>query len=570
VTFTAPTLVQRFTVSCTESNSAGDSSATSEVLIDAVAAVAATITLTTPVSTTAGVAFSVTVTAHDQFGNVAKGPNAYSGTVHFASTDPHPAALPVDFTFSGTDNGAHTFTGGVTLFKAPSQTVAATDTGNPSLTDTQTVTVNPAAAANFLVMVATSPITAGSADSFTATARDQFNNIATGYRGTANFTSSDTAAVLTPASHSFVGGDAGVFTGSANFHTAGSSTVTATDSVTAGITGTSAAVTVNSGAATNFLVVATSPATAGSADSFTVTARDQFNNTATGYTGTANFTSSDSAAVFTPTSHPFVGGDAGVFTGTANFHTAGSQTVTATDSVTAGITGTSVAVTVNPGAATNFLVTVATSAIAAGSADSFTVTARDQFNNTATGYAGTANFTSSDTAAVFTPSSHLFTGVGNDNGVFTGSVNFHTVGSWTVTVADSVTAGITGTSAAVTVNPGAATNLLVTIASNVGASAPTNFTVMARDQFNNTATGYTGTTKFTSSDGAAVLPPNHPFVGSDNGVFTASVTLKTLGSQTVSATDTVTPSITGSTAVTVNPWFSTFGGLTSRRLAVEL
>ena len=50
------------------------------------------------------------------------------------------------------------------------------------------------------------------------------------------------------------------------------------------------------GPATHFLIGAPASATAGSAFSFTVTALDQFNNTAAGYAGNVHFTSSDGAA----------------------------------------------------------------------------------------------------------------------------------------------------------------------------------------------------------------------------------------------------------------------------------
>jgi hypothetical protein len=77
--------------------------------------------------------------------------------------------------------------------------------------------------------------------------------------------------------------------------------------------------------------------------------------------------------------------------------------------------------------------------------------------------------------------------------------------------------------------------------------------VTAKDAFNNTATGYTGTVHFSSSDPMAVLPANYTFVGADNGVhnFAAGITLKTSGSRTVTATDTVTASINGSQTVTI-------------------
>src|SRR5205085_6053085 len=78
-------------------------------------------------------------------------------------------------------------------------------------------------------------------------------------------------------------------------------------------------------------------------------------------------------------------------------------------------------------------------------------------------------------------------------------------------------------------------------------------TVTAKDAYNNTATGYTGTVHFTSSDPQASLPADYTFVAGDNGTKNVSVTLKTAGSRSVVATDTVTGSITGSASVTVSP-----------------
>jgi hypothetical protein len=81
----------------------------------------------------------VTVTARDQFGNVATG---YRGTVHFTSTDAVGGVLlPADYTFEEGDAGARTFAAGVTLITPGAQTVTATDLGDPSITGFQTVTV---------------------------------------------------------------------------------------------------------------------------------------------------------------------------------------------------------------------------------------------------------------------------------------------------------------------------------------------------------------------------------------------------------------------------------------------
>ena len=45
-----------------------------------------------------------------------------------------------------------------------------------------------------------------------------------------------------------------------------------------------------------------------------------------------------------------------------------------------------------------------------------------------------------------------------------------------------------------------------------------NVTITAKDAYGNTATSYTGTVHFTSSDSAAVLPGNYTFVAGDAGV----------------------------------------------------
>ena len=76
----------------------------------------------------------------------------------------------------------------------------------------------------------------------------------------------------------------------------------------------------------------------------------------------------------------------------------------------------------------------------------------------------------------------------------------------------------------------------------------------AYDQFGNVATGYTGTVRFTSNDPQAVLPASYTFTATDAGTHhTFSATLNTVGIQSITATDSVTATITGSTSVTVNP-----------------
>ena len=273
----------------------------------------------------------------------------------------------------------------------------------------------------------------------------------------------------------------------------------------ASLLGTTSSITVSAAAATHFVLAAPATATAGTSFSFTVTAEDQYGNTATGYTGTVGFTSSDTAAVL-PANYTFVAADDGVhtFTDGATLDTAGSQTLTATDTVNTSVLGTSSSITVSAAAATQFVVTAPATATA-GTSLSFTVTAEDQYGNTATGYTGTVAFTSSDTAAVLPADATLTDGVG------TFTATLETAGSQTLTATDTVNASFLGTSSSITVSAAAATHFVVAAPATATAGTPLTFTVTAEDQYGNTATGYTGTVGFTSSDTAAVLPANYNF-----------------------------------------------------------
>jgi hypothetical protein len=283
--------------------------------------------------------------------------------------------------------------------------------------------------------------------------------------------------------------------------------------------------------ATHFSVSAPSSATAGTALSFMVTALDQFENTATDYTGTVHFTSSDGSAAL-PADSTLTSGT-GTFS--ATLKTAGSQTVTATDTGNSSITGTSDAIDVSAAEATHFFVSTPPSA-SAGTAFDFTVTALDQFENTATGYTGTVHFTSSDGSAALPADSTLTSGTG------TFSATLKTAGSQTITATDTGNSSITGTSNTIDVSAAAATHFLVSAPASATAGTAFDFTVTAMDQFDNTATDYTGTVHFTSSDGSPVLPADSMLT---NGTGTFSATLKTAGSQTITATDTGNSSITG-------------------------
>jgi hypothetical protein len=481
-----------------------------------------------PTSTTAGQTFSMTVTARTASDQI---DTAYSGTVHFTSSDSGAGvSLPADFTFTGADAGVHTFTG-VVLVSGGSQSITGTDTVNNDLTGTGHINVSPAAATHFSI-IAPGGATVGIAFSFTVTALDQFNNTATGYGGIVHFSSTDGTANV-PLDSTLTNG-AGTF--NATLNAGGNQTITATDTINSLITGTSNLIAV-AFPATHFLVAAPGGITAGNSFSFTVTALDQFNHTAFGYTGTVHFTSTDPSASL-PANMMLVNGS-GTFN--ATLFTEGGQTITATDTVNSSITGTSSPIVVSPGPTTHFILGVLSTTVTAGGSFDVTVTAVDQFNNKDFLYGGTVHFTSTDSGANLPGDTTLSGGTG------TFMVTLKKAGSQHVTATDTLNASLTGTvSLAVIANNA----MRFDVAAPSGAIAGTafNFTVTAFDSFNNVATGYTGTVHFTAT-GAAIVPADSHLA---SGVGSFSATLNTAGIQTLTATDTVDSGITGSATIGVS------------------
>jgi len=209
------------------------------VPINVIPGPASTIVLDPAVNQTAGAPFDIMVTAFDAAGNQATG---YQGTLHFATTDtgnPNGTGIvPVDYAFTiGTatyDNGQHKFPLGATLFTvnaAPgtnvgTQTLTATDTGNPSLTSNFVVSLVAGAPAQNLAgpgnppatTLAASPSTqrciAGQTITFTFTAVDAWGNPCAG--ATANFASTGTGNGLSTTSGT-TGASAGTDLGIATF-----------------------------------------------------------------------------------------------------------------------------------------------------------------------------------------------------------------------------------------------------------------------------------------------------------------------------------------------------------------
>ena len=386
------------------------------------------------------------------------------------------------------------------------------------------------AATQFVVSAASTGPTAGTADAVTVTAEDAYGNVVANYAGTVHFASSDAQATL-PANATLTNGK-GVF--QVAFGTAGSQSVTATDGTTASINGTQSGIVVTPAAATRYTVTGGAAETAGGVESVTVTAYDAYGNVATGYAGTVAVTSSDSQATLPPNAAL----TNGVGTFEVTLKTAGSDSITATDSTTSNITGTAAGIPVTPAVATHFALTSGVTETAGG-IESVTVTAYDAYGNVATGYAGTVHITSSDPKAALPADATLTDGTG------TFDVTLKTAGSQAIMATDATTGSITGTEPEIMVTAAAATHFTVSGGKDETAGGVETMTITAEDTYGNVATGYAGTVHITSSDPKAALPADATL---NNGTGPFDVTLVTAGSQSITATDTATASIIGTEA----------------------
>ena len=341
-------------------------------------------------------------------------------------------SLPAGLTFTastGTLSGTPTASGTFNL------SVIATDSIGATVTQTYTLTINPA--------LSFSP---GSLPA--STVGVAYSQKITTSGGTGSITLSESGSL--PAGLTFTastGTLSGTPTASGTFNLS----VTATDSV--GATATQQYTLTTNSSFTLALSTSASSITAGSPLTVTVTALTGSGTTATNYTGTVHFTSSDGQAVL-PANYTFTAADAGIHTFSVTLKTAGTDTITATDTSTSSIVG-SASVTVNPATASSYSLSGFPSSTTAGTALTFTLKVLDVYGNVANSYTGTVHFTSSDAKAVL-PANYTFTTA--DAGVHTFSATLNTAGTDTITATDTSTSSLAA-SASVTVNPAPTTQL---------------------------------------------------------------------------------------------------------------
>src|SRR5262249_32824152 len=132
-----------------------------------------------------------------------------------------------------------------------------------------------------------------------------------------------------------------------------------------------------------------------------------------------------------------------------------------------------------------------------------------------------------------------------------------TAGNQSLTVLDKANNSFTSNASATVIPAEASTFAFSGLPASGIAGDTESFTITAQDPFGNTVTGYSGTVHFTSSDPQAILPGDYTFITADAGSQTFSVTLKTAGTPSVSASDTQSPSMIGSQKFVITPGAAT-------------
>ena len=539
----------------------------------------ASFTIPTPSAQTAGTAFSLSLIATDSYGNTA---TSYTGSqcVAFSGPASSPGGNAPVYPAQGTcapGQSSISFTSGgalvsVTLYNAASTTITATDSGHSG--SSGAFTVSPLAVNALSLSAATTSPSAGAADSLTITALDQYGNTATSYTSSHNLSFSGASSIgsFTPTvtnssgvatnfgsatAITFTNGVATV-TGSSNgamtLYKAGTASIVVNDGSGhtngAGLSVTASPLAVNSLS----LAAATTTPNAGAADSLTITALDQYGNTATSYTSSHNLTFSGASTIgsFTPTvtnssgvatnfgSATAINFSSGVATvtgssnGAMTLYKAGASSIVVSDG--SHTNGAGLSVTVSPLSVNSLSLAAATTTPNAGAADNLTITALDQYGNTATSYTSSHSLTFSGASTIgsFTPtvtnSSGVATnfgsatainftsGVAQVSGSSNGAMTLYKAGASSIVVSDG--SHTNGAGLSVTVSPLSVNSLSLAAATTTpNAGAADNLTITALDLYGNIATTYTGSHSLTFS-GASAIGSNNPTVTNASGMAT--------------------------------------------------
>ncbi|NOZ60077.1 MAG: hypothetical protein GXO74_00195, partial [Calditrichaeota bacterium] len=437
---------------------------------------------------TAGAQFTITITAKDADLNTV---TSFSGTANLSDL----SGTISPQTTGNFSNGV--WTGQVSITKSySSNQIFVNALGESGVSNYFNVAPN--ALDHFEIQPVNSPQIAGTAFSITITARDAYENKITSFTHAANL--SDNSGTLTPATTGNF--SAGSWTGNVTI-TKAQNDVRITAAYN-GKQGISNYFNVNPGALASFDLDPVSTQQAGKSFLVTVTARDNFANIATQFTGTVDI-SDNSGTIEPQISNNFI---SGVWSGNVMIRQANSGDVITVTRTNGTETGQSNSFDVISSRVDTFVVSTISSPKTAGVPFSVTITAKDADLNTVTNFNGVANL--SDLSGTISPQT-----TGNFvNGVWTGQV---TITGYYVSDKITVTAlGESGFSNAFDVNPNSLDHFeLSSIGSPQVAGTAFSLTITAKDVYENTVLNYTSSVNL--SDNTGTLSPI------TTGNFTAGV-----------------------------------------------
>lgn len=283
----------------------------------------------------------------------------------------------------------------------------------------------------------------------------------------------------------------------------------------------------------------------------TITAENSEGAVVSDYAATIRFSSSDAGAVLPPdvTMSASDGGTIAVPL-TVTFSTLGTQTLSAFDLAESDVTGSVSIGVFEP--ATQLEISGVPTPYHQGTTASMTVTARTAGGAIAGAYQGTIHFTSTDSSATL-PTDYTFTLADAGARTFPGGLTLMTLGSRSVTATDTAAPSITGSVTVNVVPPPAEFFDVEVVPDPAVRTRPWGVVVTARNA-SGIITNYAGTVAISCSDPAAVLPSSYTYQPSDNGSRQFPITFNTLGTQTVTAFEVATPTITGMDTVDVVPF----------------
>jgi uncharacterized repeat protein (TIGR01451 family) len=513
------------------------------------------VTTEPPGNVTAGVGFSMIVTAEDAFGNV--DPTFKSGVSVALLNNPAGDTLGGTALVSAT-GGVARFNG-LTLTRATSGDSLQATFGALTPAPTNSFTVNAASATK--LVIATQPpasVTAGAAFGLSIAAEDPFGNVDPGFGGDVSLARLNNPTGATLGGSTLVAADSGVATFS-NLTLNKTGTGYTLQATGVGVTAvTTSSINVNPGTATQLVVTTQPPAssTAGVGFGLTVMAEDALGNVDPTFGGTV------ALALATNPNGATLGGtkSATASSGQASFSgltldKAGSGATLQASSGTLSM-GTSNSITITAASATQLVVsTQPPASVTAGAAFGLTVSAEDGFGNVDGNYNGSLIMSLATSPAGTTLGGGTSATISAGQATLS-SLTLNKAGSG-VTLHASASGLPQATTSSITVSAAPATRLVITAQppASVTAGAAFGLTVSAEDSFGNVDPSFN-----MSVSAALASNPAGDTVGGTTSAMAASgvATFSALSLNKATAGDTL--KLTGgnltsapTSSITVNP-----------------